>query len=173
MPLTTCPDCSAQVSDAAAACIHCGYPLRQAAPAPPPVPAAIQPKPMAGIVAALVIGGLTLFGALQPVDAKLHEQFGSAATLPKSLYAVGCLALIVGALLSLAGHSYGNRVVRVTSMLMLPALVVLMLVLRRMLEETGAGNSPDYVAILVTVLGVISALPWLLYLYLFRKSKYP
>jgi len=29
MPLITCPDCSKEVSDKAAACIHCGYPIKE------------------------------------------------------------------------------------------------------------------------------------------------
>lgn len=36
MPLTTCPDCSREVSDRAPACIHCGCPMDGPAPPPPP-----------------------------------------------------------------------------------------------------------------------------------------
>ncbi|WP_130849411.1 zinc-ribbon domain-containing protein [Intestinimonas timonensis] len=32
MALTHCPECGREVSDLAAACIHCGYPLRATAP---------------------------------------------------------------------------------------------------------------------------------------------
>jgi hypothetical protein len=34
MALTSCPKCSGQVSDRAATCPHCGYPLRQSSAQP-------------------------------------------------------------------------------------------------------------------------------------------
>ena len=32
LAMITCPECGAQVSDQAAACIKCGYPIKKAAP---------------------------------------------------------------------------------------------------------------------------------------------
>ena len=51
MALIRCPECGKEVSDQAAACIHCGYPLRTAdLPARyalilTPVPTSVRPPP--------------------------------------------------------------------------------------------------------------------------------
>ena len=52
MALTHCPECGREVSDLAAACVHCGYPLRAASlPAryaiilADPAPTPIKPPP--------------------------------------------------------------------------------------------------------------------------------
>jgi TM2 domain-containing membrane protein YozV len=58
MPLVTCPECDRQISDRAASCPHCGYPLRQ--PAPARAVATRGPAKSRGVavILALFLGGL-------------------------------------------------------------------------------------------------------------------
>ena len=54
MPLVYCPDCRAEVSDRAAACPHCGYPI--AGSPPVPVKPARLPKPRSYITTRFALG---------------------------------------------------------------------------------------------------------------------
>jgi len=170
MPLISCPDCGREVSDAAPACPHCGRPFQVATPA-----AAAAPKPVAGIAVAGVLGVLTIVWALGRTGA---SSAGVAETreMSNAVHMLGCTLLLIGAGMSAAGHRWGNRVVRATSWLMIVLVAMLVLVIRSDLagRALAEGRSPPaglgWVVALAMVVGLF---PWLLYLYLFRKSKYP
>lgn len=177
MPLAPCPDCGRDVSTAAPACIHCGRPL--AAPsAPAPAAAAPGPeKPMAGIVTALVLGVLMIIWVLRREPARSAEM-RDVNSVVNAIHTLGNTVLIIGALLSLAGHRAGNRMVRTLSILMIPAICGVMLLAWdtvTMLVEPKV-DEPNAAALLGVITAISTAFqvaPWLLYLYLFRKSRYP
>ncbi|HYH78658.1 MAG TPA: zinc ribbon domain-containing protein, partial [Longimicrobium sp.] len=121
MPLITCPDCGREVSDAAPACPHCGRPFQ---PTPSTPPAA--PKPIAGIVVACVLGVLTLVWTYtRPPSAPPMDE---ARGLSNAVHGLGSGLLLIGALMSLGGHRWGNTVVRATSFLMIALVGLLILV---------------------------------------------
>jgi FtsH-binding integral membrane protein len=166
MPLAPCPDCGHEVSTAAPACIHCGRPLAAAAaPAPP--------KPIAGIVIACVVGLPTLIWSLLPGDPTTAD-LGPAQGMSRGVHMFGCTALLIGAMLSLAGHRRGNAVVRGTSWVMIAVLgaILLMILPRASAELTPEFGSGYVVPFMIIMTGFMLG-PWLLYLYLFRRSKYP
>lgn len=176
MPLTACPDCGREVSTAAPVCIHCGRPL--ADPAPSAASTAPAPaRPMAGIVTALVLGVLHIVWALGR-DPASTEQGREVNSLIDGVHTLGNAALIIFALLSLSGHRAANTVVRVLSVLMLLAITGCMMIAWNLAEDMLAqGNPPPgsggFVGAVVVVSTGIQVAPWLLYLYLFRKSRYP
>lgn len=174
MPLIACPDCAREVSDAAPACPHCGRPFHAPPSAPSAAPTA-APKPIAGIVVACVLGMLTLVWALGP-SAGAAAAKSETREMSNGVHALGCTLLLIGAGMSAAGHRWGNRVVRATAWLMLVLVTVLVLVVRSELADRALaeGRPPvpgfGWVVALVMAVGLF---PWLLYLFLFRRSKYP
>jgi hypothetical protein len=86
----------------------------------------------------------------------------------------GCTALLIGALLSLAGQRMGNAVVRGTSWVMIGVLGwVVLMAWRHAGPELTAEFGSGMVVPLMLVLTAFMLGPWLPYLFLFRKSKYP
>jgi hypothetical protein len=176
MPLTACPDCGREVSTAAPVCIHCGRPLAEPAPAvasAAPAPA----KPMAGIVTALVLGVLHIVWALGR-DPASTERAREVNSLIDGVHTLGNAALIIFALLSLSGHRAANGMVRALSVMMMLAICGCMLLTWDVAEDMLAqGNTPPgaggFVGAVVVVSTAIQVAPWLLYLYLFRKSRHP
>lgn len=173
MPLTTCPDCGREVSTAAPACIHCGRPLAE--PASPAAYAAPD-RPMAGIVTALVLGTLLIIWVLRREKAST-EEMQSVNTLINTVHTLGNAALLIFALLSLQGHRAANGMVRTLSVGMVLAICGFMLVAwgvaRDMLTQADAGSSRGFVGAVVVISTLMQVAPWLLYLYLFRRSRYP
>ncbi|HSU13861.1 hypothetical protein [Longimicrobium sp.] len=173
MPLIACPDCGREVSSAAPACPHCGRPIHALTATPPsaPVGPAAQPKPIAGIVIACVLGVLTLVWAHGHAENPANED---TRQMSNAVYSFGYVLLMIGALMSLGGHRWGNRIARAACWITIPLLVILFLVIRQDLlaRHAGEGLRPGVGAFLLAVMG-FSLCPWLLYLYLFRKSRYP
>ena len=111
MALITCPECSREVSDQAAACPHCGYPLRtKLAPATPAIGDAdtriLQTLQIQGKIPAIKLcrelhPGMDLAEAKARVDA-LEAKL--PATSPLRTGGAGCL--LVCALLALAVHAF-------------------------------------------------------------------
>jgi hypothetical protein len=169
--LILCPDCGREVSDAAPACPHCGRPILPRAAAQQPVPAAAPPKPIAGIVVAGVFGVLTLLWAHGDAENPANEDTRQMAN---GVYTLGYVMLLIGTLMSLGGHRWGNRIARAACWITIPLVIILFIVVRQelMLRHAGEAPQPGIQAVLWAVLG-FSLLPWLLYLYLFRKSRYP
>lgn len=169
MPLTPCPDCAREVPAEAPACIHCGRPLAQP-------PTAAGTKPMAGIAAALLLGVPSMVLAVLAIPSRYDEDVRILHLVVKAVHLVGSLALVTGALMSLAGNARGHRVVRVTSGVMIG--MVLGLTAWYWVLLVGAGipdgdtGQPNW-APLILMVAVIGAAPWLLYLSLFRRSRYP
>jgi hypothetical protein len=62
MALITCPECSRDVSDEAAACPHCGYPVRR--PARRPEPVQVIEKTGRGWKAVRVLGWFLIVGGV-------------------------------------------------------------------------------------------------------------
>ncbi|HET7462491.1 MAG TPA: zinc ribbon domain-containing protein [Longimicrobium sp.] len=167
MPLITCPDCGREVSDAAPTCPHCGRPFKSAPPAPR--------KPVAGIVVACVLGVLMLLWA-HGKSTSTSPEVVEVREMSNSVYTLGCVLLLIGALMSAAGHRWGNRIVRGTSWMMIVLVSMLTIVIRSTIMDRaaaqGRATTPGFGAAVV-LLFVVGLTPWLLYLYLFRKSKYP
>lgn len=171
MPLAPCPDCGRDVSTAAPSCIHCGRPLAEASASP------AAAKPMAGIVTACVLGGVTLAWTLLPREPAATEWGADAHKVSQGLHLLGCTALLIGALLSLAGQRVGNGIVRGTSWLMIVAVLGLMLLTWRLASvgvEADLGERGTTLLGWVAVVGALFGIAqWVLYLYLFRRSRYP
>jgi predicted outer membrane lipoprotein/DNA-directed RNA polymerase subunit RPC12/RpoP len=168
--LIICPDCGREVSDAAPACPHCGRPILPHPAATKPAPAA-PPKPIAGIVVACVFGVLTLLWAHGHAENPANED---TRQMSNGVYTLGYVMLLIGALMSLGGHRWGNRIARAACWITIPLVIILFVVIRQELlaRHAGEGMQPGVQAVLWGVLG-FSLVPWLLYLYLFRKSRYP
>jgi hypothetical protein len=109
MPLVTCPDCEAAISDAAPACPKCGRPMSAAAPAQPfmqPM-SVVQPSAPMQIEAtgknwkaAQLVGGLVL-------GAGMLGACGGAASNNGGLVAVGAVAMAGGLVAYLVGRFGG------------------------------------------------------------------
>lgn len=174
MPLTPCPDCGRDVSTAAPACIHCGRPLMD--PAASPVPPA--DRPMAGIVTALVLGVLTIAWVLQR-DEPATPQAEEVGSLFDAVHMLGNVVLVIAALLALAGRRAAHGWIRGLSAVMILAICGSMVVVWSVAETMIAESPPlpeggrgmlGAIFILSTVFQLV---PWMLYLYLFRSSRYP
>lgn len=168
MPLVTCPDCARRVSAAAPACVHCGRPMRASS-------SSLNPeKPTWGIAAALVLGALTLADVLD------WEPAGPAAlrrvsTVANGAHVLGNAALILCALLSLGGERRAHAVVRGLSLGMMIVICAAMLASWRLgaLATSGARDEAGPFALVVLGATAFQVAPWALYLYLFRRSRYP
>jgi drug/metabolite transporter (DMT)-like permease len=165
MPLITCPDCGREVSDAAPACVQGGHPFAPAA----------RPKPVAGIVVACVLGVVTLLWA-RGTSPSSSPQAVQAREMSNAVHMLGSVLLLIGALMSAAGHRWGNRVVRASSWLMIVLVPMMSLAAWELLTERALieGRTPmEGLGWVAAVTTVITLAPWLLYLFLFRRSKYP
>jgi hypothetical protein len=131
---------------------------------------------LAGIVAALVLGTLFILWVLRRVNTATvpMQQVNS---LINDVHLLGNAALIGFALLSLQGLRAANRMVRVLSGGMVVAICGAMLmgwgVTADVLAQADAGASRGFVGAVVVISTLMQVAPWLLYLYLFRKSRYP
>lgn len=83
---------------------------------------------MAGIVTALVLGVLMIVWVLRREPSAVPEM-RAASSVVNAIHVVGNVALLIGALLSLAGHRAANAGVRVLSILMVAAIAGAMLLL--------------------------------------------
>ena len=162
--LAPCPDCGREVSTAAPVCIHCGRPQAR--------------RPMAGIVAALLLGVPVMAAAagLQVADRYNPDGILALPGIARGVHLLGSLVLVVGALMSLGGNRRGSVVVRAVSRLMIPAVLVLLMVWWRLLAAQGmadgATREPNHAPMIFT-LAILGTAPWWLYLFLFRKSRHP
>jgi hypothetical protein len=132
---------------------------------------------MAGIVTALVLGVLMIVWVLRREPSAVPEM-RAASSVVNAIHMVGNVALLIGALLSLAGHRAANAGVRVLSILMVAAIAGAMLLLwgamGPVLSREPAGENGRALLGLVTAMSTaFQVAPWLLYLYLFRRSRYP
>ncbi|MFL5386568.1 MAG: zinc-ribbon domain-containing protein [Longimicrobiaceae bacterium] len=97
MPLIACPDCGAQVSDAAIVCPQCGFPLRRDALERAAAGAAGRPggsssTNKAGLIIALVVGGgLLMVFVLGIVAALVIPRFAGASERAKEKEGEGLL----------------------------------------------------------------------------------
>jgi len=181
MPLIPCPDCGREVSTSAPACIHCGRPLAEPASAAVPraaVPSAASAtqKPMPGIVTALVLGVLSIVWLMQRNEPATPEA-QDVATIVNTVHMLGTIVLIIGALLALAGHRAAHGMIRGLSFVMIVAICVAMRVVWNvtapLLGETEGEVGRGLLGGIVVISTVFQLSPWMLYLYLFRKSRYP
>lgn len=161
---TACPDSGGQVSTLAPACIHCGRPLA-------------QPRgPLAGIVTAVLLGVLSIvLAVLFPVDRSTPVDVKQVQWFLKGAHLLGNAALLAGVMMSLGGNSRGNRAVRAVSKTMILVLLLSMGVLWTVLgRHTYVDGGPElsWTSLVFTVAVILTA-PWLLYLFLFRKSRHP
>ncbi|HEU4883930.1 MAG TPA: hypothetical protein VFT45_16845, partial [Longimicrobium sp.] len=133
-------------------------------------------KPMAGIVAALLLGVTSLVIGLMFITDEYDAEVQRLQWAGKAVHVLGNLPLLAGALMSLAGNARGNRVVRATSKGMV--VVILALLLWTWIVLAGRGPADGDIgkrswAPLILFFAAIGTAPWLLYLFLFRKSRYP
>jgi hypothetical protein len=181
MPLTPCPDCGREVSTAAPGCIHCGRPM--AAPAAPlarPAPAVPREpeaeKPMWGIVTALVLGVMGIIQAMDRPEPP-SEAMRNVSFVVSTLHMTGNAALIIFALMSLAGQRAAHRAVRALSVGMIILICATMLLAWRVVVGLNAGDpqplSPGLLMGAAAVTALFQAAQWLLMLFLFRRSRYP
>jgi len=141
---------------------------------PAAAPAA-APKPVAGLVVAGVLGVLTTVWALGR-DGASSPAMAETREMSNAVHMLGCTLLLIGAGMSVAGHRWGNRVVRATSWLMIVLVAMLVLVIRSALAERALAQGRELTqgfGWMVAMVLVVGLFPWLLYLYLFRKSRYP
>lgn len=131
---------------------------------------------MAGIVTALLLGVPSLAVAVLAVPDAYDAEMRPVQWTGKAVHLLGNLPLVAGALMSLAGNARGNRVVRAAAKVMIPVILLLLIWAWAVLAgkgpadgDTGAPNR----APLILLFAVIGTAPWLLYLYLFRRSRYP
>jgi di/tricarboxylate transporter len=135
------------------------------------------PRPLAGIVTACVLGGVTLAWTLLPREPAATEWGPDVQNVSNGVHLLGCTALLIGALLSLAGQRVGNRIVRGTSWLMIVAVLGLMLMTWRLASMGAEAELGENAAAVLGGVALVTALfgiaQWVLYLYLFRRSRYP
>ena len=132
-------------------------------------------KPIAGIATVFVLGTANLVWALLPARTTGSTTAADLATISRGLQTLGNMGVIVGALMALLGNRAGNRVVRTTSWLMIPLQLLLVCAMAVLLNDIPATADPRVrgaVVALVALGLVLATAPWLLYLYLFRKSRY-
>jgi hypothetical protein len=133
-------------------------------------------KPMLGIAAALLLGLPSLVVAVAAVPDAYDAAMRPVQWAGKAVHLLGNLPLVAGALMSLAGNARGNRVVRATAKVMIPVILVLLIWGWVALAGRGMGDGDvgeTNWAPLILLFAVIGTAPWLLYLYLFRGSRYP
>lgn len=169
MPLAACPDCAREVSTAALACIHCGRPLAASSSS-----ANLPEKPIAGIATALVLGVLTIVWVAQR-DPASRPEMQDANALVNAVHMLGSAALMILALLSLWGHRRASARIRGLSAAMIAVLCGSMLLLwRTSAELADPERTPAWLLVAVALFSTaIQVAPWLLYLFLFRRSRYP
>lgn len=148
-----------------------------AEPAPAASAAPAADRPMAGIITALVLGVLLIVWVLGR-DPATTERGREVNSLINTVHTLGNAALIIFALLGLSGHRAANRMVRALSVAMLLAIGGCMLLAWDLARDMLAGaDTPDgsggFVGAVVAISTAIQLAPWLLYLYLFRTSRYP
>jgi hypothetical protein len=170
MPLVTCPDCTRDVSLEAPACIHCGRPMGTSSS-----PANLEERPTTGIATALVLGVLSIVWVAQRGPSHSREM-EDANALFNVLIVSGNAVLLILALLSLWGQRWAHARIRGLSIAMIVALCGAML----LLWNTGVSlmephTSAQYAVVAALILGgtAMHAAPWILYLRLFRKSRFP
>ena len=132
---------------------------------------------MAGIVTAVVLAVLSIvLAVLFPVEQYTYRALGNVQLLLKGAHVLGSAALIAGALMSLGGNRRGNRVVRAVSWgmiaVLLPSMGAVWAILAGRGMADGATSEPRYALFILTVTLILAG-PWLLYLYLFRRSRHP
>ena len=131
---------------------------------------------MAGIVTALVLGMLTMVWVIRREPVHTEEMLDVGSFI-NTVHTLGNAALLIGALLSLAGHRAGNGMVRTVSLLMIPAVCVGMLmawdVTAPVIAQEHGDTGRGLLGAMVALSTALQLAPWLLYLYLFRSSRYP
>ena len=111
MALIHCPECSQEVSDQAAACPHCGYPLQAQRPVPNPVPDGVEARLRQTLLSQGKIAAVKLCRKLHP-GISLAEAKGRVdqveAGLPQGTYQrAGGSCLLAAVTLAVAGGCAG------------------------------------------------------------------
>jgi hypothetical protein len=138
-------------------------------------PANLAERPTAGIATALVLGVLTIVRAAQRDPARSQEM-RDANALFNALTVTGNAVLLVLALLSLWGQRRAHARIRGLSAAMIVGLCGIMLLLWRTVVSLTEPRSAGQYAIVTGLMlagTALQAAPWILYLRLFRKSRYP
>ncbi|HYR09573.1 MAG TPA: hypothetical protein VEQ60_17495 [Longimicrobium sp.] len=131
-------------------------------------------RPTAGIATALVLGVLTIVWAVLR-DPASRPEMRDANALINAIHVLGNAALLVFALLSLWGHRGASARIRNLCGAMIAVLCGAMVLLwRTSADLADPERTPAWllagVALFSTAMQIA---PWLLYLRLFRKSRYP
>jgi hypothetical protein len=129
---------------------------------------------MAGIVTAIVLGAVTLAWTLRAREAPSSDWAADMRQLSDAVHLLACSALLCGAGLSWARHRMGNALVRTTSWGMILVTLGMMVVGWMQIAPQMAGDrAAGWLAGLLVLGALFGSAQWMLYLYLFRKSKYP
>ena len=169
MPLVPCPDCGREISASAPACPHCGRPMGEASPAGPP-------KPVAGIAAVLVFAGYGILRVLIPrPTVSTNPDVHDLRSVANGIALFGNSVVIIGALMTMMGQRAGNRVVRIASAAMIPLTFVVLAMGWTILRGVPGAETREGYGVLVALIGlatIFALAPWVLFLFLFRRSKY-
>ncbi|HET6765457.1 MAG TPA: hypothetical protein VFH27_17345, partial [Longimicrobiaceae bacterium] len=134
------------------------------------------PKPVAGIATVLVIGGAGLVWSMMPAHPRNPDSVGaSLGVVSRGINMLGNSAAIIGALMAAMNHRAGHRVVRVAGWIMVPLLLLFILIGWVMINDSPEVSTAERSAIVAGAMGllaVVAVAPWLLFIYLFRKSRY-
>jgi hypothetical protein len=138
--------------------------------------AADAEKPMWGIVTALVLGVLGIVDAMGR-EPPASEAMRNVSFVVGTVHTTGNAALIIFALLSLAGRRAAHRAVRALSVGMIIVTCATMLLAWRVAVGLGVDEaepmSRGVLAGAAALTTLFQAAPWMLYLFLFRSSRYP
>jgi drug/metabolite transporter (DMT)-like permease len=138
-------------------------------------PANPAERPTAGIATALVLGVLTIVWVAQR-DPPRSQEMQDANALFNALTVSGNAVLLILALSSLWGHRWAHARIRGLSAAMIAALCGIMLLLwHTIVSLTEPRSAAQYAIVAGLMLAgtALHAAPWILYLRLFRKSRYP
>lgn len=122
-----------------------------------------------------MLGVLALVWVVQRAPVRIEEMRDVNAAID-TVHVMGNTALLVLALLALNGERRGHGLVRALSGVMIAALCVAMLLAWKVSSAYAAAYGEAAAGILggvVLISTVIQVGPWLLYLRLFRTSRYP
>lgn len=132
---------------------------------------------MPGIVAALVLGLMTVLWALRRDDASVPEGLRDVSSVMTAVHLGGNAALVILALMASTGQRAVHAMIRSLSVMMIVGICGVMVAMwyagAPALAEASGEASRGFVAGVMVFSTLFQAAPWLLYLYLFRESRYP
>jgi hypothetical protein len=137
---------------------------------------AAPPKPIAGIATVLVLCGYAVLRVLipRPVQSTNPDVLDFRA-VANGITLFGNSVAIIGALMAMMGQRAGNRVVRLASAAMIPLTLVMVAMAWAIMRDIPDADTTERRGALVALTGVAALFalaPWLLFLFLFRRSKY-